>query len=157
MIPPRLLSRLFLAAALALTVAAAHAAPDPFDRTRQRIGALLDHHRQPPALPEKPSNPFLFTGNRPAVPATPAAPVETPALDDDRILAYCVSRLRISGQVLRGGVAHVLINAATYREGDLVPVPGAGEIIYYVKVDRILPQGIAFSYNDATLTVPIRG
>ncbi len=143
------------------------ATPDRFDRTKARIAALLNHRLKPDDLPAKPANPFLFTGGSggtltltperggPPVSVTPE-PIVNTVMDDDQILAFCVSRLRIGGQVQRGGRAHLLINSTTYKEDDLIPVRGGTDIVYYVKVVRIAPSGVVFGYNDAVLTLPLK-
>ncbi len=143
------------------------AAADRFDRTKAHIDALLSHRLKPGALPEKPANPFLFTvpGSLlvagPGGPAGPVAPVipeptANTLADDDQILAYCVSRLKISGQVQRGGRAHLMINSNTYKETDLIPVRGGADTVYYVKIVRISPGEVVFGYNDVVLSLPLK-
>jgi len=126
------------------------AATDHFDRTKSD------------PLPAKPANPFLFSppGSTPvAGPAAPALPepAANTLADDDQILAFCVSRLKIGGQVQRGGRTHLLINSITYQEADLIPVHGNGDTVYYVKVVRIAPGEIVFGYNEAVVTLPLKG
>lgn len=155
-----------LLALLGLAAVTATAAPDRFERTKARIDALLDRHQKAEALPAKPANPFYFLppgATLPADPgsAKPVAPTEeqrpvAALADDDQILAYCVARLRVSGQVQRGGVAHLMINSNTYREGDLIPVRGTGETVYYVKVVRVAANEVVFGYNDSVLTIPLK-
>ncbi len=164
---PRLFSTLcfLLRLAVALGVGGSSVlcfgAADRFDRTKAHIEALLNHHLKPETLPVKPANPFLFTGGAGAPLVQPAAPViPEPSAntldDDDKILAYCVSKLRIGGQVQRGGRAHLLINSATYKEADLIPVRASGDIVYYVKIVRIAPGEVVFGYNDVVLTLPLK-
>jgi hypothetical protein len=151
------------------------AAADRFDRTKARLDALLNHRLKPDALPAKPANPFVFSGPNalftvagvppgtpggpgpvgPAVPVVPE-PAVNAVLDDDQILAFCISRLRISGQVQRGDRAHLLINSATYKEGDLIPVRANAETVYYVKVVRIAPGEVIFGYNAVFVTLPLK-
>jgi hypothetical protein len=117
---------------------------------------------KPTELPAKPANPFYFTGGALALtPAGPVAPaIPEPAvnavMDDEQILAFCVSRLRIGGQVQRGGRAHLLINSATYKESDLIPVRANAETVYYVKIVRITTGEVVFGYNDATVALPLK-
>ena len=146
------------------------AAPDRFERTKARIESLLSQRLKPDALPANPANPFLFTGTSalfavttggPAGPATPAAnPLPESAvntvMNDEQILAFCISRIRIGGQVMRGGRAHLLINSATYKEGDLIPVRANAETVYYVKVVSIVPGEVVFGYNDVFVTVQLK-
>lgn len=152
----------FVFLTLAVAAATLRAAPDRFDRSRDRINNLLDRHRKATPLPEKPDNPFFFlvAGSEPVKPAATTAAVEplkpVALATDDQILAYAVSRLRISGQVQRAGVAHLMINSTSYREGDLIPVRGTGETVYYVKVVRIASTEVTFGYNDVTLPVTLR-
>ena len=148
------------------------ASADRFERTKAHIDALLNHRLKPGELPAKPANPFAFTGPNtlfavagvpsgtpgpvgPTVPVVPE-PAVNAVLDDDQILAFCVSRLRISGQVQRGDRAHLLINSATYKEGDLIPVRANAETVYYVKVVRIAPGEVIFGYNAVFVTLPLK-
>ncbi len=141
------------------------AAPDRFERTKAHIDALLDRRLKAVPLAAKPANPFLFALAGAVAPVGPVTPDTPPVIgptaavlaDDDQILAYCVARLRITGQVLRGDVSLLMINANTYRVGDLVPVRGGGDTVYYVKVVRIEPNEVVFSYNDAVLTIALKG
>lgn len=142
------------------------AAADRFDRTKAHIDALLNHRLKPEPLPAKPANPFLYSvpggslitppgPGGPVVPVIPEPAVNT-VMDDDQILAFCVSRLRISGQVQRGGRAHLMINSNTYKEADLIPVRANAETIYYVKIVRISPGEVVFGYNDVVLSLPLK-
>ena len=142
------------------------ASPDRFERTKTRIDALINHRLKPEPLPAKPANPFLFTGpgalfavkNDGTTNPTPVVPDATPntVMSDEQILAFCVSRIRIGGQVMRGERAHLLINSATYKDGDLIPVRANAEIVYYVKVVRISPGEVVFGYNDVFVTFPLK-
>jgi hypothetical protein len=130
---------------------------DRFQTTRTRIEALLNQRLKPSSLPEKPANPFDFTqpGTQVLVPGDPIPTqiVSNIPRTDDEILAYAVARLRITGLVLRGGVSHVLINSTTYRDGDLIPVSGSGETVYYIRLKRISDRKVVFEYNDASAEV----
>jgi len=156
---------LLLVIALAASVAPGRASTsDRFEKTRAHIEALLDRHRKIEPLPVKPANPFFFAAaapvpaeTAPAKPTPEVAPATRALSGDEAILAYCVSRLRISGQVQRGGIAHLLINSATYRLGDLIPVRGTGDIVYYVRVSRLEPNEVEFAYNDVVFTVSLKG
>jgi hypothetical protein len=162
--------RILLSFCLLSSVLCLEAAPDRFDRTKARIDALLNPRLKPDALPAKPANPFLFTGTGalfavasggPTVPAkapvavTPDTPTNT-VMTDDQILAFCVSRIRIGGQVMRGERTHLLINSATYKDGDLIPVRANAETVYYVKIVRIAPGEVVFGYNDVFVTLPLK-
>lgn len=152
---------------LAVLLPGLRAAPDRFDRTKAHIDALLNHRLKPEPLPAKPANPFLYSapgsalagptgpGSGPVVPVVPE-PVANSLADDDQILAFCVSRLKIGGQVQRGGRALLLINSSTYKEADIIPVRGSTDTVYYVKIVRIAPGEVVFGYNDAVLTVPLK-
>ena len=150
------------------------AAPDRFERTKARIDALLSQRLKPDALPAKPANPFLFTGalfavtnSGPAGPAGPTTPAKPPVttspdttpnavMTDEQILAFCVTRIRIGGQVMRGERTHLLINSATYKDGDLIPVRANAETVYYVKIVRIAPTEVVFGYNEVFVTLPLK-
>jgi len=165
--------RLLLLSALLPWVLCLGAAPDRFERTKARIDALLSQRLKPEALPAKPANPFLFTGagalfavasTGPASPAGPAKPPVTAVPDtapntvmtDEQILDFCLKRIRIGGQVLRGERTHLLINSATYKDGDLIPVRANAETVYYVKIVRIAPTEVVFGYNEVFVTLPLK-
>lgn len=134
-------------------------ATDRFATLKSKVDALLNPRLNPVALPAKPANPFAFTpvGGEPTGPTDPVQPkplpVPTTMTSDEQILAFCVSRLRITGQVLRNGVTHLLINSATYRESDLIPVRSTGDIVYYARIARIGDNEVTFSYNEASVNV----
>lgn len=136
----------------------AQPATDRFAGLKTKIEALLSPRLNPAPLPDKPANPFQFI--------VAGVPIETPpetintqpiptTLDDEQILAYAVARLRISGLVQRGGVTHLLINSASYKEADLVPLRASGDTVYYIRVVRIADGEVTFGYNDFTLTVKL--
>jgi hypothetical protein len=141
-------------------------AADRFDRTKAHIDALLSHRLKPEALPAKPANPFLFSAPGSTLIATPGGigpvtpvipePTANTLADDDQILAFCVSRLRITGQVQRGGRTLLLINSNAYSESDLVPVRSSADVVYYVKIVRIAPGEVVFGYNEVVLSLPLK-
>lgn len=150
---------LVLCALMLPVVGPAQPGADRFGDLKTKIEALLNARLQPAPLPEKPANPFVSLLPALPVPLTPEAPVETtpiPAtLDDDQVLAYAVVRLRISGLVQRAGVTHLLINSASYREADLIPLRAAGDTVYYIRLVRISETEVTFGYNQSSLTVKL--
>lgn len=132
---------------------------DRFAGTRAKIEALLRPRLKPEPLAEKPANPFQFTlpGALVALPTDPGPGQPAPdALSDDaQILAYGVARLRISGLVLRNGISHLLINSATYKESDLIPVRASGDTVYYIRIVRVTADDVTFGYNRVTVDVPL--
>ncbi len=132
---------------------------DRFGDLKAKIEALLAPRLNPPALPDRPANPFVSTLPGLAVAPNPETPIETQpiptTLDDDQILAYAVARLRISGLVHRGGVTHLLINASSYKESDLVPLRASGDTVYYIRVVRIGDTEVTFGYNQSSLSVKL--
>jgi hypothetical protein len=131
---------------------------DRFAGLKAKIEALLNPRLNPAPLPDKPANPFQFI--------VPGLPLDTPpetlitqpipaTLDDEQILAYAVARLRISGLVERGGITHLLINSASYKEADLVPLRVSGDTVYYIRLVRIADGEVTFGYNDYTLTIKL--
>ncbi|HEX2862537.1 MAG TPA: hypothetical protein VHN79_12900 [Lacunisphaera sp.] len=151
---PVILSLLVFAGASLLS---AQQPADRFSTTRAHIDALLNHRLKPSPLSDKPANPFQFAPTRPVGPAIPipSQPEASILAGDDQILAYGVSRLRITGLVLRNGISHLLINSITYKEGDLIPVRAAGDTVYYIRVVRIADRDVTFSYNEAAMVVPL--
>jgi hypothetical protein len=132
---------------------------DRFGDLKAKIATLLSPRLQPTALPEKPTNPFTVLMSAAPVSVTteiPVEPVPIPTtLDDDQILAFAVARLRISGLVQRGGVTHLLINSASYKEADLVPLRAGGDTVYYIRLVLIGDSEVTFGYNQSTLTVKL--
>jgi hypothetical protein len=136
---------------------------DRFGGLKAKIDALLSPRIKPDPLPDKAANPFQFTPPGSAVvllapdPAGPSSvePEPDTLTDDERILTYAVARLRVTGLVQRGGVSHLLINSATYKVADLIPVRGTGETVYYIRVVRITDHEVTFGYNGTTLAVPL--
>jgi hypothetical protein len=130
---------------------------DRFTTTRTKIESLLNQRLKATALPESPANPFQFTAPGSALLApidpNPNQPESDLLTTDDQILAFSVARLRVSGLVWRNNVFHVLINANTYKEGDLIPVRGAGEAVYYIRLMRISERDVTFRYNDTSVSV----
>lgn len=156
------MKRILLLSLLLLTLAprlAAQPSADRFSDLKAKIEALLNGRLNPAPLPDKPANPFVSTQPGLPVAVTPEAPVETQpiptTLDDDQILAYAVARLRISGLVQRGGVTHLLINSASYKESDLVPLRASGDTVYYIRIVLIGETEVTFGYNQSTLTVKL--
>jgi hypothetical protein len=127
-----------------------------FADLKSKIDALLKDRQNPTPLPERPANPFVL---KQATVTVPDAPVETQpiptTLDDDQILAFAVQRMRITGLVLRNGVAHLLINSASYREADLVPIRGSGDTVHYIRVVKITETEVTFGYNKGAMTIKL--
>ncbi len=137
----------------------AQAQADRFGDLKAKISTLLTPRLQPTPLPEKPANPFTVILSAAPVSVTteiPIEPVPIPTtLDDDQVLTFAVARLRISGLVQRGGVTHLLINSASYKEADLVPLRAGGDTVYYIRLVRIGDTEVTFGYNQSTLTVKL--
>jgi hypothetical protein len=133
----------------------AQPAADRFAGLKGKIEILLNPRLDPAPLPDKPANPFQFivTGLPADIPSA-TIPIPT-TLDDQQILAYAVARLRISGLVERGGVTHLLINSASYKEADLVPLRVGGDTVYYIRIVRIADGMVTFGYNDFALVVKL--
>ncbi|MDQ5977684.1 MAG: hypothetical protein QG602_656 [Verrucomicrobiota bacterium] len=150
---------LLLCALLLPVVGPAQPGADRFGDLKAKIEALLNARLQPAPLPEKPANPFVSLLPSLPVAVTPETPLETTpiptTLDDDQVLTYAVSRLRISGLVQRAGVTHLLINSASYREADLIPLRASGDTVYYIRLVRIADTEVTFGYNQSSLTVKL--
>lgn len=135
---------------------------DRFGSLKAKIEALLDPRLKPDPLPANPANPFQFTPPGSTVVVmpgpvnpTPVEPEPNTLTDDEQILAYAVTRLRITGLVQRSGISHLLINSVTYKEADLIPVRGTGDTMYYIRVVRIADHEVTFGYNAVALVVPL--
>jgi len=160
-------SLFFAASALAqATAGRPHKAADRFERTKEHIDALLKQRLEPEPLPAKLANPFQVSSATPVInlsdsPSTPnqvpaPEPVEAVLSGDDEILAHYAVTLKVTGQLQIGGVAHLIINSAPYKEGSTIPVQGKGDMTYYLKVVRIAPTELTLGLNDATLVVPLK-
>ena len=130
---------------------------DRFAGLKGKIDTLLSPRLDPAPLPDKPANPFQFilTGLPVDIPDTIATQPMPTTLSDEQILAYAVARLRISGLVERSGVTHLLINSASYKEADLIPLRASGDTVYYIRLVRIANGEVTFGYNDHALTVKL--
>lgn len=149
--------------------AAAPAAPkaaDRFERTKNHIDALLQQRLKPVPLPAVLPNPFQVSSTTPAINlndspsapnqvVTPPPEPEKPLTDDDEILAYYAATLKISGQMMVGGLPHLIINSSPYKEGGLIQVKGKDDTVYYLKVIKIAPNELTLGYNAVQLTLPL--
>lgn len=151
-----LLLLLLFVSALAVRLPAQPAA-DRFAGLKAKIETLLNPRLNPAPLSDKPANPFQFivTGLPVDIPDTVATQPMPTTLSDEQILAYAVARLRISGLVERGGVTHLLINSASYKEADLIPLRAGGDTVYYIRLVRIADGAVTFGYNDHALTIKL--
>lgn len=150
--------RLLLITQLALLLPVSLHAVDRFDRTKARIDALLARRLQPEPLPSAIANPFLFSGSIPDdSESTTTSTIKTVVLlsGDDEILAHYATTLKISGQMMIGGQAHLIINATPYKEGGQILVRDKGDT-YYLKVLHIAPNLLTLGLNDATIDVPFK-
>lgn len=141
-------------AALAVRLPAQPAA-DRFAGLKAKIDILLSPRLEPAPLPDKPANPFQFIVTGLPLPETIVTQPMPTTLDDEQILAFAVARLRISGLVERSGVTHLLINSASYKESDLIPLRASGDTVYYIRLVRIADGTVTFGYNDHALTVKL--
>jgi hypothetical protein len=150
-----------LLAALLLAVPAAAQAPrteprksDPFDRTVDRINALLAHRLAPPAFEPARFNPFL-TG--PLAGSTPRLPdgggTEPPPADsDDTVLRQLAPTLRITGSFSREDRNYVVIDGTPRREGDMIILRHRGATVN-IRIRTIDGNRIVLGLNAAEFTL----
>jgi hypothetical protein len=164
-----LLSAATVAAAPAPSVPASPKATDRFERTKERIDALLKNRLKPVPLPANPPNPFLLTeaastttpgsatdhGTEPA-PHDGATVFDVTAPHNDaEFLAFYAGTLKISGTVQLNGRPQLIINQSPYKEGDLILLRNK-EASIYLKVVRIAPGELTLGYNGVEQTLPFK-
>ena len=137
---------------------------DRFERTKQRIDALLKRRITPEALPAILPNPFQLSEETPVASSThvPGAveqqvvvqpKVDVPAEflqpgSDEETLSRYLPTLRISGTGQLNGRAYLIINSTPYREGDRILVSNKAAQIYF-QVLHIAVGEVTFGLNDA--------
>ena len=134
-------------------------------RTRERIDALLKRRLTANPLPAGLPNPFVVSGGAavaeqpdatPAGDPTPKIPVEqAPATDAENLARYAAA-LKIGGTLQLNGRMQLIINQSPYKEGDLVFLDNRNSVTY-LQVIRITASELTLGYNQAVLTVKIKG
>ncbi len=118
-----LLSVLLVLAARAQAPRAEPRKTDPFDRTVERINALLAQRLSPPAFEPARFNPFII-GPRPGtVPVQTdggAGPEVFPPSSDETVLQQLASTIRVTGFFSRDDRNYVVVDGAPRREGDFI-------------------------------------
>jgi len=160
------LARQFFAVTVGLLLAAAVAsgAPasaraksaDQFARTKAHIEALLKHRLNPEPLPANLPNPFQAPGGTAVVDAPRSGPPGNdpppPVNSDSETLVRLAAALKITGRVKLNDQVHLIINQATYKEGDRIPIYGKSDVTY-LQVIRIAPGELTLGLNEAMETV----
>ncbi len=137
---------------------------DHFERTKQRIDALLKRRINPDALPAVLPNPFQLSEETPTASSThmPGANTEQvvvqPKVDvpaefvqpgsDEETLARYLPTLRVTGTGQLNGRAYLIINSTPYKEGDRIQVSNKAAQIFF-QIIHIAPGEVTFGLNDA--------
>jgi hypothetical protein len=155
-----------LAAAVAVSAAPAAAKPGTasgknavnFDRTKARIEALLGPRLKPEPLPEVLPNPFQLA--EVAAPVTPEKEVKhaterlAPTTDSEMLLYYG-AMLRISGTVRSGDQTRLIINQASYKEGDIFTLK-TKDTVAKLRIITIAPGELTLGLNDAVQVIKFK-
>ncbi len=134
-----------------------------FKQVQERIAALYQHRNEAPPPPDPRFNPFRTPGTAqvppPKVEGGDAAPGAADGQVPDRmpssnlaLLQQGAATLKFGGTLEIGGRARLLINARTYKEGDVVQTQVRGEAIY-LRIKEIAGRSVTLSLNDAEMTL----
>ena len=143
------------------TSAAVKKVTERYALTKARIANLLGQRLNPDPLPNPLPNPFYHPLDLPATDPGVKAPADTtqvpaaPDITDADTLAKFISTLKISGVVILNDQAHLALNQALCKVGDVIPV-GTKEHTAYIQVLAITPDELTLGLNDAKQTVRLK-
>lgn len=138
-----------------------------FERTKERIDALLKRRLNPDPLPANLANPFqlpagtvvaeLRDGNPPDLPPDrKGGPTDLlPPDSDGEALARYAASLKITGTVKVDGQVHLIINQAPYKVGELLPLIFPSGTVY-LQIIRIAPAELTVGLNQAVQSVKFK-
>ncbi len=137
-------------------------APPPlsprFKQVRERIDALFLHRNEPPPPIDPRKNPFRPAGATPVAvlpgggPTANLPPPPPPPSADLDVLRLGAAALKVAGTVQINGRAHLIINQAPYKEGDVLNVRVKGQPVY-LRVKNISRYSYTLSLNEAEISV----
>ena len=139
------------------------APPNPltvrFKQVQERIAALYQHRNAAPLPPDPRFNPFRTPGTAPVMPQKGEGGEPVKGEVPDRmpssnlaLLQQGAATLKLGGTLEIGGSARLVINARTYKEGDVVQTQVRGEAIY-LRIKEIAGRSVTLSLNDAEMTL----
>jgi hypothetical protein len=137
----------------------------------QQIDALLKTRLKPQALPVDPPNPFRevkravrdAAGDQLALKVAVSSEtdsgttgivtdLDTTTDSNARVLAACISRLKIGGIMQVKDQVHIVINDLPRREGDFIGATWRNTTVA-LRIVRILPGEVAIRFGDAETTL----
>jgi hypothetical protein len=126
-----------------------------FDKTHERIDALLHGRDSLPILPAELRNPFSRSSER--LPgggdaSAMADPSKQAALTDQELLERLAPAVQVRGIVESGGHPTIIIGRKPFEEGDTLSLL-YGVITIEVKIKRITSDTFTLGYKDAELTL----
>jgi hypothetical protein len=123
-----------------------------FLHVREKINTLFQHRNAPPRPLDPLGNPFRPPGA--LVVANPIAdgPAPSQPSNDLSLLQEAAAALKVSGTVEKDGQPHLVINARSYKKGDVVPSRASGQAVY-LRVREITRRSVTFELNDTEMTL----
>lgn len=121
-----------------------------FEKTREKIDALLRGRDAQPILPLELRNPFSPASER--APASVADPSKQAALTDQELLERLATAVQVRGIVETGGNPTIIIGRKPFNEGDTLSLL-YGVTTVEVKIKRITSDTFTLGYKDAELTL----
>jgi hypothetical protein len=152
---PVILALLLLCPPVLRAADAAASETTSFEKTHERIDALLHGRDALPILPAELRNPFSRPNER--LPAggdasVMADPAKRAALTDRELLERLAPAIQIRGIVESGGHPTIIIGRKPFDEGDTLSLL-YGVITVEVKIKRITSDTFTLGYKDAELTL----
>ena len=126
-----------------------------FEKTRERIDALLRGRDSQPILPGELRNPFSRPSERPPGGGDASAmadPSKQVALTDQELLERLAPAVQVRGIVESGGHPTIIIGRKPFDEGDTLSLLYGVNTIE-VKIKRITSDTFTLGYKDAELTL----
>jgi hypothetical protein len=126
-----------------------------FEKTHERIDALLHGRDTQPILPAELRNPFSRPGERSPAGGNASAttdPSKRAALTDQELLERLATAVQVRGIVESGGHPTIIIGRKPFDEGDTLSLL-YGVISVEVKIKHITSDTFTLGYKDAELTL----
>ena len=126
-----------------------------FDKTHERIDALLHGRDAQPILPAELRNPFSRPSERSPGGGDASAmadPSKRAALTDQELLERLAPAVQVRGIVESGGHPTIIIGRKPFDEGDTLSLL-YGVITVEVKIKHITSDTFTLGYKDAELTL----
>lgn len=137
------------------TTGAAASENSSFEKTHERIDALMRGRDSQPILPAELRNPFSRPSERPpggGEASAMADPSKQAALTDQELLERLAPAVQVRGIVESGGHPTIIIGRKPFDEGDTLSLLYGVNTIE-VKIKRITSDTFTLGYKDAELTL----